>query len=107
MAQRFLRIDLTNQARDLQNRVIEAGWPLIDKANANSQILRKWLGANVAEPERKGEEVLFYLRNEAGARIDEPNVTKATDKDLIGPMKADFQALIKKLQAAEPKSTSE
>ncbi len=107
MAQPFLRIDLSTQAKDFQNTVIEAGWPLIDKANANSQILRKWLGAAVAEPERKGEEVLFYLRNESGARIDEPNVTRAGDKDLIGPLKADFQALIKKLQSAEPKSTSE
>lgn len=107
MAQPFLRIDLSNQAKDFQNTVIEAGWPLIDKANANYQILRKWLGASVAEPERKGEEVLFYLRNESGARIDEPSVAKATDKDLTGTMKSDFQALIKKLQAADPKNTSE
>ncbi len=107
MAQPFLRIDLSNQAKDFQNTVIEAGWPLIDKANSNYQILRKWLGGAVGEPERKGEEVVFYLRNEAGQRIDQPNVTRASDKDLMGPLKADFQALVKSLEKAEPKNASE
>lgn len=107
MAQAFLRIDLANQAKDFQNTVIEAGWPLIDKANANCQILRKWLGAAVAEPERQGDEVLFYLRNESGARIDQPDVLKITDKDLMGPLKAEFQGLIKTLQTAEPKNSAE
>lgn len=107
MAQPFLRIELANQARDFQNTVIEAGWPLIDKANANYQILRKWLGAAVAEPERKGEEVIFYLRNESGARIDQPDVLKITDKDLMGPLKGEFQGLVKTLQSAEPKNSSE
>ncbi|MCA9068116.1 MAG: hypothetical protein KDA84_04300, partial [Planctomycetaceae bacterium] len=107
MAQPFLRIDLTNQARDFQNTVIEAGWPLIDKSNANYQILRKWLGAAVAEPERKGEEVVFYLRNESGARIDQPDVLKLNDKDLSGPLQSEFQELLKKLQSAQPKNSAE
>ncbi len=66
MAQPFLRIDLSNQAKDFQNTVIEAGWPLLDKSNTNYQILRKWLGGAVAEPERQRDEVLFYLRSDSG-----------------------------------------
>ena len=91
MAQPFLRIDLSNQAKDFQNTVIEAGWPLLDKSNTNYQILRKWLGGAVAEPERNGDEVLFYLRNEAGARIDQPNILKVSEKELTGPLKGELR----------------
>ncbi len=107
MAQPFLRIDLSNQASDFQNTVIEAGWPLIDKANANAQILHKWLGSSVASFERKGDEVVYYLRNESGARIDQPLVLRANDKELTGAFQGQFLALLQKLQAAQPKNTAE
>ncbi len=107
MAQPFLRIDLSNQAKDFQNTVIEAGWPLLDKSNTNYQILRKWLGGAVAEPERQGDEVVFYLRNESGARIDQPNVLKVSEKELAGPLQGQLQGLLKKLKSAEPKNSAE
>ena len=107
MAQPFLRIDLSNQAKDFQNTVIEAGWPLLDKSNTNYQILRKWLGGAVAEPERQGDEVVFYLRNESGARIDQPNILKVSEKELTGPLKGELEGLVKKLQSAEPKNNAE
>ena len=74
MANRILAIDLTNSAKDFETVAMEQGWPLLDPTNTNCQILRKWLGPLVADPERKGNRVSFYVRNEHGARLDCPVV---------------------------------
>ena len=107
MANRILAIDLTNSAKDFETVAMEQGWPLLDPTNTNCQILRKWLGPLVADPERKGNRVSFYVRNEHGARLDCPVVLPVTERELAKPFEKAFRSLVEKINKAEPKTAAE
>jgi hypothetical protein len=51
MARRFVRVDLSDGARDFRAVAIEPGVPVLDRPGASGKILFKWLGGMVAEPE--------------------------------------------------------
>ena len=107
MANRILSVDLSNDAKDFETVALEQGWPLLDPANTNGQILRKWLGPLVAEPERKGSRVSFYVRNEHGARLDCPVILPVTERELAKPFQKVLRSLVVKIDAVEPKTTAE
>ena len=61
MARRFVRVDLSPEARDFRPLALEPGVPILDASNAHGQILFKWLGSLAAQPEWQGESVDFYV----------------------------------------------
>ena len=50
MATRFVRVDLSEEARDYRPIAVEPGVPMLDRSGANPRILFRWLGGMVAEP---------------------------------------------------------
>jgi len=107
MANRFVRIDLSDLARDFRPVAVEPGVPLLDKSNANAKILFNWLGGLVAEPEWEGESVNFYVRDDHGGRLEEVHCVPAGDDDLKGPLKADLDALRERISRAKPENSTE
>ena len=54
MATRFVRIDLSDGARDFRPLAIEPGLAMLDKGGANARILFRWIGGMAAEPVWEG-----------------------------------------------------
>ena len=58
-------VDLSEDDRDYRHTALEPGLPLLDRQGVNFQILRKWQGDLVAEPEwRNPDTVAFYMVDE-------------------------------------------
>jgi|GEM_PF-6355900 len=107
MARRFVRVDLSDAARDFRPVAIEPGLPLLDKANANSRLLFKWLGRMVAEAEWEGESVNFFVQDDHGGRLEDVVGQPASDEDLQGPLKDEVALLAERLAKAKADSPSE
>jgi hypothetical protein len=107
MARRFVRVDLSDLARDFRPVAIEPGVPLLDHSQANARILFKWLGGQVAEPEWEGESVNFYVRDDRGGRLEDVVCQPATGADLQGPLKADLEALRERISRVKPETSTE
>ena len=60
MAQRFVRVDLSDNARDFRPIALEPGVPMLDSANANGRIIHRWLGDLAGEPEMAGDSVNYF-----------------------------------------------
>lgn len=107
MTNPFMRVDISQGSKDFQPVALEPGLPLLDRSNANGQVLRKWLGALVAEPERTGDKVAFYARDDESRRIDGVFCLPVTDKDLSGELSKDFKELQQRMQSAKAQSPTE
>jgi len=107
MARRFVRIDLSDEARDFRPVAIEPGVPMLDRSNATAGILFKWLGGLVAEPEWEAESVNFYVRDDHGGRLEQVACTPASDADLSGPLKGDLDAIKERIAKARPETSTE
>ena len=107
MAERFVRVDLSDTARDFRPIAVEPGVPLLDRSSANSKILFRWLGGLVAEPEWEGDSVNFFVRDDHGGRLEEAVCQPAGDDDLKGPLKADVEALAERIESAKAETSTE
>jgi len=107
MAKRFVRVDLSASARDFRPIAVEPGVPLLDRSNANSKILFKWLGGLAAEPEWQDDSVNFFVRDDHGGRLEEAICQPASDEDLAGPLRADMEALSERIAKAKPETSTE
>ncbi|MFH1266527.1 MAG: hypothetical protein ABIK89_12435, partial [Planctomycetota bacterium] len=107
MAERFARVDLSDEARDFRPIAVEPGVPLLDRSGANSKILFKWLGGLVAEPEWEGESVNFFVRDDQGGRLEEAVCQPASDEDLKGLLRGDADSLKERVAGAKPETTTE
>lgn len=107
MANPILRVDLTEGARDFQSTATEPGLPLLDRQNTNYEILHRWLGDLIAEPEWQGAHVAFYLRDKPRGRLENVQCYPASKEDLEGPLKADLEELGNRLKKARPGSSTE
>lgn len=107
MARRFVRVDLSDVARDFRPVAIEPGLPVLDEAGANGRLLFKWLGGLVAEPEWAGESVSFFVQDDHGGRLEEVVGQPASDEDLQGLLKEDLALLRERLAKAKAESPSE
>ena len=56
MVKPLFYVDLSEDARDYRHTALEPGLPLLDRQHVNFQILRKWLGDYVAEPEWRNQD---------------------------------------------------
>ena len=107
MTDPFMRVDVSQASRDFQPVALEPGLPLLDRSNSNGQTLRKWLGALVAEPERVGDRVGYYVRDDESRRIDSVFCVPVSEKDLAGELAKEFKELQQRIVASKPQSTNE
>ena len=78
MATRFVRVDLSEEARDYRPIAVEPGVPMLDRSGANSRIIFRWLGGLAAEPVWDDDLVGFYVRDDQGGRLEEVNCQPAS-----------------------------
>lgn len=107
MAKRFIRVDLSDNARDFRPVAIEPGVPVLDRSGAHGKILFRWLGGLVGEPEYENDSINFYARDDHGGRLEEVYVYSASDDDLKGSLKQDMELLRDRLSKARPETPTE
>jgi len=104
MAKRFLRLDLSADARDFQSVAVEPGLPLLDKSNANYRVLQRWLGRLIAEPEWHADSVDLFVCDDQKARLNDVRCEPATMEDFTRyrELRQDFEELARRLQQVKP-----
>ena len=107
MATPFVRVDLSDEARDFRPYALEPGVPMLDRSNANAKILFRWLGGMVAEPEWEGDSVSFYVQDDRGGRLEEVVCQPASQADLKGPLKRDLETLKERIERVKPETATE
>ena len=107
MATRFVRVDLSAGSRDYRPIAIEPGMALLDPTNTHSKILLRWLGRLAAEPVWERESVSFFVRDDAGGRLEEIVCQPATREDLDGPLKDDLAELKDRMARARAETPGE
>ncbi|MBS0205939.1 MAG: hypothetical protein JSS49_23815 [Planctomycetes bacterium] len=106
----FVHIDLAPpapQQADFTDVALQPGRAVLDDKNANCYALMQWLGPLVAEPERHGGRIDFYVRDERNARVPNISCTVVTEADLDGELKKDLTEIEAKLKAATPRTSIE
>jgi hypothetical protein len=107
MATRFVRIDLSDEARDFRPLAVEPGVPLLDKSNSNAKIVFRWLGGMVGEPVWTGDSVDFYVRDDHGGRLEDVICQTATRQDLESTLQDDLAALKDRIEKAKPETPTQ
>jgi len=107
MATRFMRIDLSDEARDFRPIALEPGVPMLDRSAANARILYRWLGGLVAEPVWEGDSVDFYVRDDHGGRLEEVVCQPATAEELDSLLQEDLATLKDRIEKAKPETPTE
>ena len=107
MAQRFVRVDLSDSARDFRPIALEPGVPMLDSANANGRIIHRWLGDLAGEPEMAGDSVNYFVRTNDGGRLEEVTCQPTTEEDLRGPLAGELKKLEERLGAVKAENSTE
>lgn len=107
MTDPFMRVDISQSSRDFQPVALEPGLPFLDRANSNCQTVRKWLGRFVADPERTGDRVSFYVLDDEARRIDSVFCVPVSDKDLAGELSKEFKELQKRCDSIKTSSAKD
>ena len=107
MSNRLFKVDLSDGARDFKPTATEPGLAMLDRNNANYSILRRWLGDFAAEPEWMGQDVHFFVREEARGRLENVHCTPCTKADLLGPLQPQLEEIDQKLRRAKPETANE
>jgi hypothetical protein len=107
MATRFMRVDLSETARDYRPIAVEPGVPMLDRSGSNSRVLFRWLGGMIAEPVWDGDLVGFYVRDDKGGRLEDVIVQPASPQDLRGMLCEDLAKLRQRLEQARGETPTE
>lgn len=107
MATRFVRVDLSETARDYRPIAVEPGVAMLDRSGANARILFRWLGGMVAEPEWEADTVGFYVRDDKGGRLEEVICQPASAADLQGVLRDDLARLRQRLDQSRGETPTE
>jgi hypothetical protein len=107
MATRFVRIDLSDEARDYRPLAIEPGVPMLDRSNANSKILFRWVGGLAAEPVWDGDSVNFFVRDNRGGRLEEVLCQPASEHELRTLLRDELGLLKDRLEKARAETPTE
>jgi hypothetical protein len=107
MAKRFVRVDLSDTARDFRPIALEPGVPMLDSANAHGRIIHRWLGDLAGEPELEDDSVNFYVRTNDGGRLEEVLCQPATEEELRGPLAEELRRIEQRLAAAKAENSTE
>ncbi len=101
-------IDLSEDARDYRHTALEPGLPLLDRQGVNFQILRKWLGDYVAEPEWRNTNVCaFYMAEEERGRLENVDCNTVTQAELEKQFAPDLDAIRNKIKKVKAESSTE
>jgi hypothetical protein len=101
-------VDLSEDARDYRHTALEPGLPLLDRQGVNFQILRKWLGDLVAEPEwRNQDTVAFYMVDEERGRLEDVDCQPATRGEMQKRFAKELDAIRAKVKKIKPESSTE
>ena len=101
-------VDLSEDARDYRHTALEPGLPLLDRQGVNFQILRKWLGDLVAEPEwRNQDTVAFYMVDEERGRLENVDCQPATRGEMQKLFAKELDAIRAKVKKIKPESSTE
>lgn len=107
MATRFMRIDLSDSARDFRPVAVEPGVPLLDYSGANDRIVFRWLGGMAAQPEWEGESVNYYVRDDHGGRLEDAVCQPVATEELEKLFEKDLAALRDRIDKARPETATE
>lgn len=107
MARRFVRVDLSRNARDFRPIAVEPGLPLLDRVGANPRLLTRWLGRLAAEPEWDDESVNFFVRDDHGGRMEDIACQPATRSDLEGLLADELRQLRERIDRVRPDTSTE
>ncbi len=107
MATRFVRVDLSDEARDYRPMAIEPGVPMLDRSNANAKILFRWVGGLAAEPVWDGDSVNFYVRDNRGGRLEEVLCQPASEHELRTLLQDELGLLKDRLEKARAETPTE
>src|SRR5271157_269062 len=107
MATRFVRVDLSETARDYRPIAVEPGVPMLDRSGANARIIYRWLGGMVAEPVWDGDTVGFYVRDDKGGRLEDVICQPASSQDLQGLLRDDLAKLRQRLNQSRGETPTE
>ena len=107
MATRFVRIDLSETARDYRPIAVEVGVPMLDRSGANNRILFRWLGGMAAEPVWEEDAVGFYVRDDKGGRLEDVICQTASAQDLQGILRDDVGKLRQRLDQSRGETPTE
>jgi len=107
MATRFVRVDLSETARDYRPIAVEPGVPVLDRSGANNRILFRWLGGMVAEPVWDDDNVGFYVRDDKGGRLEDVICQPASAQDLQGLLREDLAKLRQRLDQSKGETPTE
>ncbi len=108
MSKPLFYVDLSEDARDYRHTALEPGLPLLDRQGVNFQILRKWLGDVVAEPEwRNQDTVAFYMVDEDRGRLEEVDCQPVTRVELEKRFAKDLDAIRARMKKIKPESSTE
>ena len=104
MATRFMRVDLSPSARDFEDVVVEPGIPFLGSSNTHYRVLQKWFDRFVAEPQRNGDFVDFFVCDDQQGRLQDVRCDPLTADDLkkSRDLQKDYDDLIQRLQAVQP-----
>ncbi len=109
MSTRFLRLDLSSGARDFQVVALEPGLPLLDRPNTTYQVLKKWLGRLVAEPEWHGDSVDLFVCDAEGRRLHDVKCEPVSADELRHDrgLRKDLEGIAERLKQSKPQSDTE
>jgi hypothetical protein len=107
MATRFVRVDLSETARDYRPIAVEPGVPMLDRSGANARIMFRWLGGMVAEPVWEGDAVGFYVRDDQGGRLEDVICQPASSQDIATILKDDMAKLRQRLEQSKAETSTE
>ena len=108
MATRFVRIDLSDGARDFRPLAIEPGLAMLDKGGANARILFRWIGGMAAEPVWEGRIASTSMSaTTEGGRLEEVLCQPADELELRGSLKDEIARLRERIQHARAETPSE
>jgi len=108
MATPLFYVDLSEDARDYRHTALEPGLPLLDRQHVNYQILRKWLGDYIAEPEWRNEDIVtFYLNEDERGRLEGVDCQPVSRGELEKKFAQDVENLRVKIKKIRPESSTE
>jgi hypothetical protein len=107
MATRFVRVDLSEGARDYRPIAVEPGVPMLDRSGANARIIFRWLGGMVGEPVWEDDVVGFYVRDDQGGRLEEFICQPASAQDLQGNLRDELAKLRQRLEQSRGETPTE
>ena len=107
MATRFVRVDLSDEARDYRPLAIEPGVPMLDKSTRTPRSFFAGSAELAAEPVWDGDSVNFYVCDNRGGRLEEVICQPASEHELHSLLRDELALLKDRLEKARAETPTE